>query len=517
MKKLSKILCLLLICVLVLAVFVGCNKKPASGAASGTNQNGNGSNTDTGEPYEITFYYDWMIAQPSDDGTAAVEQALNKILADKGYNYTVDIQWLNLMEYSTQMDLLLAAGGKADVVFCGMAGMSSMVDNGYLVNLDPYLDNVLSDTVEVLGRFIECGKNDGSVYAIPCRKGGAMTYMYVYQPSYMDAIGFDKTQLNSFYDEEAIFAKLHAAYPDMYVDRNGDYVNIIGDILDTSVVGTFGATVGENTNVVSYFETQAWKDAIDVAWKWRNLGYLHPDGSQNGQNTTASTHIGYNVGNENDEEACAKFISSFWGGVDVDCKQYEIEDKETSFILWGVAYTSKNPKAAASFLNLLWTDYDVLNMVMWGIEGTDYVLTEPTKDLSVTGIGAFVYPEGKDRSSVPYSTYENYGIFGNEFLMIRWPDCTVASREYAYTSGQIAWTVPLFGFTPKNEKISSEIAACSNVRSQYYDALMYGDIDPDNNAEFVKALYTAGLQNVLDEYNRQAGDWLKTQDQWLKK
>ena len=49
----------------------------------------------------------------------------------------------------------------------------------------------------------------------------------------------------------------------------------------------------------------------------------------------------------------------------------------------------------------------------------------------------------------------------------------------------------------------------SNVNNQYYNALLYGDVDPDTvNPEFLAALETAGLSQVLASYQDQLNDWL---------
>ena len=530
MKKLIRISALLLVLVMMLGVFTACNKQPAannSGTASGgtsstgSNTGSTGSNTGstgntpsggkTEDPYEVTFYFVWAFAEPSAEGTAQVEEALNKYLADKGYNFTVDICFMSMFEYAAQMDLLLAAGTKVDVAFCGFAagGVAGMVSNGYLVNLDPYLDNVLADTVELEGRWLDCGRVNGSVYAIPCMKGYAMTWCYLYQTPYIEGINYDMSQLKSFYDEEEMFAKLHAAYPEMLLDRYGDYDDIMNTYSKTARIGSFGATVGENSTVVSYYESEAWKEAISWAWKYRQLGYLHPDGAQADTGMpNENVFIGYNCPNENDEETAAIQVSGFWNGAPAGAKAYAVQNMENTNLVWGVPYTSQNPQAAATLLNLMWTDDYVLNLVMWGIEDVSYVMVEETQG---DRMGAFVYKDGMDRMTLPYCLYECYGIFGNEFRMLRWEGCSAATRDWMKKNLDEAWAPPLFGFTPDNSDVSVEVSSCSNVANQYENALLCGDLDPAQyNDVFVDAMKTAGLSVILEELNSQAQDWLTT-------
>ena len=528
MKKTARILALLLVLLLTLSAFTACSKSgstsgsgaPAQSGTSGGGSTPSGGNTPSGggstpsggkteEPYEVTFVFVWAFAEPSQEGTAQVEEVLNKYLADKGYNFTVDIQFMSMFEYAAQMDLLLAAGTKVDIAFCGFAsgGVAGMVSNGYLVNLDPYLDNVLSDTAELEGRWLDCGRVNGSCYAIPCMKGYAMTWCYLYQTQYIDGIGYDMSTINSFYDEEDMFAKLKAAYPEMLMDRYGDYDDIMNTYTKTARIGSFAATVGENASIVDYYETAAWREAISWAWKYRQLGYLHPDGAQADTGMpNENVFIGYNCPNENDEETAALQVSGFWNGVPAGAKAYAVQNLENTNLSWGIPYTSQNPKAAATFLNLMWTDDYVLNLVMWGIEDVSYVMVEETRG---DRMGAFVYKDGMDRMTLPYCLYECYGIFGNEFRMLRWEGCSAETRDWMKKNLDEAWAPPLFGFTPDNSDVSVQVSSCSNVANQYENALLCGDLDPDQyNAVFVDALKTAGLDAILSELNQQASDWL---------
>ncbi len=65
------------------------------------------------------------------------------------------------------------------------------------------------------------------------------------------------------------------------------------------------------------------------------------------------------------------------------------------------------PEAAMKFLNLTYTDADVINLLINGVEGRDYVLSD----------GYVSYPEGQDASTVPYTAQLSCGTLGNFFLM----------------------------------------------------------------------------------------------------
>ena len=71
-----------------------------------------------------------------------------------------------------------------------------------------------------------------------------------------------------------------------------------------------------------------------------------------------------------------------------------------------IPVTAKEPEAAMKFLNMMYTDERIVNLLNYGIENEDYIVDED---------GRFSYPEGKDMNSVGY--YNGYTwLFGNQFL-----------------------------------------------------------------------------------------------------
>ena len=517
----KRIIPLILALVLIFAL-TACNKTPASGGAGsgGSTNNGGGSASGGGssevdksklEPYTVDFYHICWWNTPTDEGIKGVEDAINEYVQKTlGYPYTLKLHFLAIMEYTTQIDLLLAAGDKIDLV--SEFSYDSMVVNGYLLPLDQFLDKELADTAELLGDWLESGRTKGVTYGIPCHKGVVLTYCYEYQDSYINGINYDMSKIKDFYDLEDLYAKLHAKYPNIWVDVDcSRYPDMIAQLNKVTVVGTYGCTLGDNSTLVSYYESDAWKQALDYAWKYRNNGYVDPEGSQSQKATTALTPemlVGYNIAYGRDPAAQGVWLTTSWN---VPCSAVTTCVQNLTVgggAKWGIAYTSKNPSASATLLNLMWTDYFVLNTLMYGIEGRDYVVTEATKDYTPAGIGAYEYPEGFDGDSVPYQCQLNDGIFGDEFLMLRSSGTTSYTRQYMQEQIDKAWKCPTFGFTPDTADVQNQLTALSNINSQYRSALCYGDINPSENATFVKLLKEAGVDDVIANYNQQIQEWL---------
>lgn len=80
---------------------------------------------------------------------------------------------------------------------------------------------------------------------------------------------------------------------------------------------------------------------------------------------------------------------------------------------------STEPEAAMKFLNLLYGNEELVNLLAYGIEGEHYVKTED---------GKIAYPEGIDPSISKYRGDQSY-MYGNAMLTYFHETHTVQSHE----------------------------------------------------------------------------------------
>lgn len=136
---------------------------------------------------------------------------------------------------------------------------------------------------------------------------------------------------------------------------------------------------------------------------------------------------------------------------------------------FGISATSKHPEAAMKFLNEMYTNADVVNLLDWGIEGVHYV---------VCADGTVDFPDGVDADTTSYGLNMDW-YFGNQFLSRIWGegrDTTIYERlEYNNKNAQFT---PVMGFSYDSTPVSTELAAISNVTSQYLPGLCCGSLNP---------------------------------------
>jgi len=167
---------------------------------------------------------------------------------------------------------------------------------------------------------------------------------------------------------------------------------------------------------------------------------------------------------------------------------------------WSIGYTCKNPQAAAKVLNMLYTDEFIINSVIFGIEGTDYVKNDD---------GTISYPEGMDMNTVPYTAALSCGIVGNMFKQYALKGNTdpkdVAYMQQNNENGQYS---SAFGFHLDAANITSQCSAVDNVIQQYQYSLLCGEVNPDEVIpQFVSALESAGVNDIIAEAQTQLTAW----------
>lgn len=485
---------------MMLASVTACSGGDPS-TSGGTSETGGGSS----DIETVVISMPSMNNLPSTEAAAAVSQAISEYIQGLGYNIAVDIQCSALTDYTTDMNMRLAGGEVLDIIYTGP--INTAVTNGYLVNLDPYVDNVLAGAMEAVGDWDLCGIVNGSVYGIPAKKGLSLDYKYIYNQDYFT--DFDMTQITNINDLDNLFAQFKEKYPNEYPAANtyNTSLQLYSEEDHTAIVGTYFATVGDSTQLVSLFDTAAYKKSVEKAYEWRQKGYVDPEGSAQTLSHDALAYSGACKGVVMGHSYSIPTIEQMFTmnnsyGATFKAISLGNSSLTSNTLTYGIAYTSPHPEAAATVLNLIWTDEYVMSTIIYGLEGVSWEWNDDKSSI--------VYPDGLGLDSVPYTCLYSCGAFGNQFLLYPMDGNTSAEDKiYMQELNDTAWVAPLFGFTPSSDNVSTQVAAVSNVYNQYNNALLYGDVDPATYLpEFQAALEAAGINDILADYQAQVDAWV---------
>ncbi|MBQ4254055.1 MAG: ABC transporter substrate-binding protein [Erysipelotrichaceae bacterium] len=497
----KKLFVLLITVLLALTALSGCEKKPEP---------------EKKDPSVIRLDMSTLWTPPNLEDVQKVEDAINKYLKETLHEegYVLDLVITSIGEYLQKIPMELASGADDTADIVQVFGMAQWVENGYLQNLDPYIDKELKPSMDLIGNIAGSGKLDGHYYMIPRFFGTVLDWKFIYNKEMVDAAGVDVTRAHDLDSLGDVLADLKKAYPDEYFLVYCDqFPSIYSYQLDVSQVGTYAATVGESTTLVNYYETEAFKKAIYKAYEFRQKGYADPEGSMN---TSSHDNVvmsgrskGVIMGHSAEPEGIAKMFTKTADYGDGKTHEFGavtigIGDLYTDTLGIGIAHKCKDPAAAARFINLLYTDEFVWNSLMYGAEGVHYIWNADHTKVT--------YPEGMNFNNAPYNCIYSCGMIGNGLQM--WgqdgSDESGSNPNYGKELMQTAWCPPLYGFTPVTANVMDELSAISNVVDTYLKSLTFGDENPDElYPKFLKELKDAGIDKVIAEYQKQADEWIK--------
>ncbi|MFR8318646.1 MAG: DUF3502 domain-containing protein [Catenibacillus sp.] len=163
---------------------------------------------------------------------------------------------------------------------------------------------------------------------------------------------------------------------------------------------------------------------------------------------------------------------------------------------WAIPNTAKEPEAAATFLEMMFTDSRIANLFAWGIEGTDY-------EIDNDGIAHYI--EGNETPAYHGVNFLN----ANKFILAPWegedPKLNAQQEEQMKNAAASKY----LGFACDTTAITDEISAINNAIEQYKAQIISGAADEATFNEFLQKLEDVGIQTVVDTYQTQLDAWLK--------
>lgn len=525
--KAKKIISLLLALALVVSLFAACggDGKGSSSQAENSSDESNQTESTGGESsegeaestgkvdgggYEVNYMY--LVAQEGTNQNKVNEAVA--ALAEKELNMKVNMIPMTFGTLNSQLSMMLAAGEPLDIFPAFSSNFSTYIESQYVVNLAPYLDD-LQGAKEVLGSDFDCGYLGDFFIGLGQMKERGYPAGLVVRKDIFEELGYKVEDFNITTDDYSsfdqigdMFAKVKEKHPDM-ICLDGTSIMGTQDLSYMDNMGSnFGVleNYGQTTEITNWFEGEQWRTFCEIAQEWFKAGYLSQDIAVNQDGGETKLKAGNcfsfitNVKPNTDIEKLAQT------GYEVSVIQMGEAMKNTNAVnsmLFAVANAAEDPQKAAQFLNWTYTSQEFNDLINWGIEGEDWVLTDD---------GLASYPDGVDATSVGY--HNDFGfVYPNQFAGHPWAGNPTDIWEQYDVYNEGITTSKAYGFTFDSTPVANEEAQLNSVVEQYRKDLAFGVVD-DLDAkikEFNDALYAAGLQTVMDEKQEQFNEWLEKQ------
>ncbi|RCW47498.1 ABC transporter substrate-binding protein [Paenibacillus prosopidis] len=490
----------------MLLLLSACNANTSSNEGASPSTSGGASNSSGTalEPYELTMAYFTFGSVPKDQ--LLIEEALNKITIAK-LNTTVKLLPISFGAWQNQINLMLTSNEKLDLMAIFGNTYANQVAKGQLTELDDLLANQGKGIVEALGaEYANAAKINGKTYAVPTIRDLAQKYGFYMPKTLVDKYNLNLSQVKTLDDLEPILKTIKEKEPKLIPLVNSVSSSPITSFNTRDSLGDdMGVLLnnGQDLKVVNWFETEEYATVLKKMREWYLAGYIAKDAvtvkesksdifkAGKGAGTLAAMKPGFDV--QEARQSGTPIVS-------VEMLPPVAKTSTVTNVMWGIAKNSKNPERAMQFLNLMYTDKEIINLLDWGIEGKHYVkVSENVID----------YPQGVTASDVGYSGLG--WLFGNQFLSYIFKGDDEKLWEKMKEFNTIAIKSKALGFTFDSTSVKTEFAAVTNVMTQYRIALECGALDPDKSLpEFIKKLKDAGIDKIINEKQKQLDAWAAT-------
>ena len=292
----------------------------------------------------------------------------------------------------------------------------------------------------------------------------------------MAAIGMSYPYGSYLYNENDNFADSHA------IDILGDALSIIyGD--------------QETGEVKLVMKSDGYKFGMEYANKWWDAGYYWADSPITTEfvDDAMAQHLFFSQihsaenGIEVAKEGAMGFDLTF-----VKVNNGMVRTEQPVFTGICVPVTCEEPEAAVAFINELYTNAELMNVLVWGVEGRDYTL---------------------ENNQVVHNPDDGYigvdFVWGNNFLLKAEFGQSADFYEIAQRNNKESAISAFMGFALDTADMDLLLSQLTTVTDEYAKIIPYGGMDQLD--EYISALETAGVNDYIDAIQKQLDAWSAAQ------
>lgn len=469
----------------------GSSSNSGSSAASGST-----ASNDEGDPYTVTLVLQGSQQQDEE----RIEEKINEILEPE-LNAKLDIVVLPWASATQQLQLMLSGDEKIDLLYTNATTAVQYMHSGQIMDMSELIDKYGTNLKDIYGEDIIKSNNvDGFVYGVPNQiERGSIPAIFM-RKDLVEKYNINTDDIKEPQDMEKVFETVQAGEPDMtmlYSINEGDtpLTRLFrGDSLgDSNYCGVL-MDQANSTTVENFFATDWFKDTTTMLYDWYKKGYISQDAGTNTENWRTvckagnlfSLFFAYHPGTPVEFQSSTGYefeIVPFYDEPMINSSSY-------SNIIFSVAQNSENPDKAMQVLDYIYGSPEVMNLLNWGEEGTDYVVEDEDN-------GIINYPDGVTADNVGYSFNCGWEL-PNQFIAYKWNGSDPQLWDKMQEFNDSGIESKALGFIFDNSEYTNQVSALSNVVKQYSGALYSGSGDPEELIpQFLEALDDAGINDVI--------------------
>ncbi len=495
----KKIVAMMLAAVMVLMLFAGCGAVPATNDGGNKPAEADAEKEDAGDEAEaessdlpkVTVE---VICGSVPSETESIQAAISEIT--KEYGFVVELLPIEIGNAATQLNLLLSGGDDTlDIYTTIGVTYNTVVNNGQALELTDLLKDYEAEMKTALTESVyNSGYLSGKLYGVGRLLDQASTPCYSIRADIAEQYGYkngDKIDLDILTE---LFAKIRADYPDIpLIGPNNGQPNIGDSRVDAlnNKLGVLG-NYGQDETVIDYYSSDYFKELCGYFEKWRDAGYYMSDILN-----VADTPSDYIAAGKCFGCFASHFsaeMNGIWSTSNFGCDVASLQIYEDATAVSPGAYfcinpACKNPDKAATMLYLMATNADIVNLMINGIEGQDYIVLDD---------GSATFVEGKDTASTGWALGFSWANLNSSIsIPFNYPADYYKQMLDANASAKQS---KAFGCQFDLTSVADEVSACTNVVNKYFNALEGGAVE-DYTATldaFIEELKASGIDKIVE-------------------
>lgn len=474
------------------------------------------------DPLELVWYSSVDVVRPDTD---MVWDEINKYLEEK-INTTIDYYFYTRADYQEVIPAVINSGQYVDIIGHGSiyGDFTTLAQQEAFYPITDLIPEYLPETYKIVPEGAwDAVTYNGEIYAVVPYKDLAARWGFLYNKTMTDKYDLNIPGDGEFSTFRDIIPLLYEAkeardadQPDLAEHPIMKMMSSIDAYYPREVINTLAVTnipgvdayagKGSGETVFNIYETDEFKEYVTTIKKLVDDG-IFPYDASNYDTDSELERSGIFVGGY--PQGYIEIQADMNPGRETAHSYSNLTVMSTGYVqamLQTVSIQTDHPERSLMFLELLNTDPTLATYARFGIEDEHYIVQDDGR-LDVT-----IAPRNEGRDLSDYGYYHWYGgQFGNiiagglpTFVTNDFPDLLKDLNDNSIQDTNL-------GFAFDASPVANEIAACSNVISQYDSATnlrsgMVEDIDGVLD-EFLSSLEANGSQKIVDEAQKQLTEW----------
>lgn len=443
----------------------------------------------------------WYILGDEQRDIQTVTDELNRRLEER-IGVRLEIKTMNANVYEERMSMNMASGEDFDLCYVGYINRyDDIVPKGALYPIKSFIDNSVLKS-EIPDYVWEDVTVKDEIYAVPNMQILANQKNVIFRKDLAEKYNLNTDEIKKTEDIEPFLEEVRKNEPDYYpfytvagLDSfNSYYSNSLTDniIEGIGVLDEFDGKLVLQSEILS----REYKNKAEKMHEWFKKGYIRKDIIAVDTETDRKNQGKY-----------AAFVSSYKpGGIEENDANYSYEAVQAiiskpimkigsaKMTMTGINAKSKNPQKAFEVIELMNTDKELYNLMVYGIEGIHYNKISENRIELIKDSGYMLRPWAV---GCQFNAYFTGSQSDDDWRL------TKEMNDNAIKS-------KLYGFHFDRSNVKTEIIQHLNVYKKYFNIVSNGALDPDSYwQQYTEEVREAGVEKIINEIAVQLEDFLK--------